>query len=197
MENALVSRPFEAPSTAQKERDLVERYRRADPEAFDEFYRQFSAMIYNLCLRQSGAPETAQDLSQEIFLKIFRSLARFRSQSSLKTWAYRIAINHCRSRRGRRRLEAVSLTRDDGEVIDVADPRRGPEDRALAASESERLARALLDVEPRFREAVVLRDLEDLNYQEIAEVLRVPIGTVRSRIARGRDQLRQILEGVS
>jgi RNA polymerase sigma-70 factor (ECF subfamily) len=185
---------LEPASQAQRERDLVERHRRGEREAFEEYYAAHAGLIYNLTLRQSGDPELARDLSQEILLKAFRGLARFRGGSSLKTWTYRICINHCRSRLGRRRPPMQSLQCEDGREQDVVDPQRGPEENLIADEEARRLGSALPRLEGAFREAVVLRDLEGLSYQEIADVLAVPIGTVRSRIARGREQLRQALQ---
>lgn len=185
---------LEPASQAQRERDLVERHRRGEPEAFEEYYANHAGLIYNVTLRQCGDPEQARDLSQEILLKAFRGLARFRGVSSLKTWTYRICLNHCRSRLGRRRPPMVSLQAEDGREQELEDPQRGPEANLLADEASRRLAAALPEVDAAFREAIVLRDLEDLSYQEIADVLGVPIGTVRSRIARGREQLRRVLQ---
>jgi RNA polymerase sigma-70 factor (ECF subfamily) len=184
---------LEPASQAQRERDLVERHRRGEREAFEEYYCAHAGLIYNLTLRHCGDPELARDLSQEILIKAFRGLARFRGASSLKTWTYRICINHCRSRLGRRRPAMQSLQDEDGRDREVVDLERGPEETALAHEESRRLAAALPQVDAAFREAVVLRDLEGLSYQEIAALLGVPIGTVRSRIARGREQLREAL----
>jgi RNA polymerase sigma-70 factor (ECF subfamily) len=190
-----LSAPLEAPSASQFERDLVARHRRGDPEAFDEYYRMFAGLIYNLTLRQCGDPEVAHDLSQEVLIRVYRSLGRFRGQSSLKTWTYRVCLNLCRSKLGRRRLATLPLERDDGSLREVADETPSPEAKAIALAERELLSSTLPLVDLAFREAVVLRDLEDLSYQEIAEILGVPIGTVRSRIARGREQLRQLMLG--
>lgn len=175
--------------------DLVARHRYGDEEAFTEIYQRYATMVYNLSLRLSGSPDEASDLTQEIFLRIFRHLAKFRGSSSLKTWIYRVALNHCRSRLGRKRPAPQPLTGPEGETVrEIPDPRRSPEDRAVAAAESRLVAAALARLPRRFAEAVTLRDIEDLTYQEIAEVLQVRIGTVRSRIARGRERLRQVLE---
>jgi len=176
----------------QTDLDLVERFRYGDNEAFEEIYRRFDTMVYNLSLRMAGDPEDAADLTQEIFLRIFRHLGKFRGRSTLKTWIYRIALNHCNSRLGRRRRWLLPLNEEAPET--VVETRRGPEDRALAEDAGRLVALALKQVKPVFREAVVLRDLEELSYEEIAGILRVRIGTVRSRIARGREALRQILE---
>jgi len=175
--------------------DLVDRYKYGDEQAFEEIYQRYATMVYNLCFRLSGNPDEASDLSQEVFVRIFRHLAKFRGGSTLKTWIYRVTLNHCRSRLGRKRPEPQPLTGPEGETVrEIEDPRRNPEDRAVAESEGRLVAAALARLPGRFREAVTLRDLEDLSYQEIAAILRVRIGTVRSRIARGRERLRDVLE---
>lgn len=185
-----------APS-ANPDLDLAERHCNGDPEAFEEVYRRYCGMVYNLAYRMSGSGATAEDLSQEIFLRVFRHLERFKGHSSLKTWVYRVALNLCRSRLGRSRLQTRPLREEsaDGEEgVEVIDPSRDPEELAMAHNLGRHVSRALTGVKPVFREAVVLRDLEGLSYEEIAEILEVRIGTVRSRIARGRERLREILE---
>jgi RNA polymerase sigma-70 factor (ECF subfamily) len=175
--------------------ELVERHRCGDARAFNEVYARFEEMVYNLAFRLSGNYEEAADLTQEIFLRVYRHLGSFGGRSSLKTWIYRIAVNHCRDRLSRWRplTQPIGEEPGEGEVV-YADPARGPEELAMAADEGRRVAAGLARLQPSFREAVVLRDIEGLSYEEIAEVLGVRIGTVRSRIARGRDQLRVLLE---
>lgn len=175
------------------DRTLVERHLWGDPAAFEELYRAHAEMVYNLALRLSGDPEGALDLSQEVFLRIHRHLPKFRGRSSLKTWIYRVTVNHCRSRLRRRRPSTRPLAAEEERLAGLADPRRGPEERALADDAGRRLAAALAELPAKLREAVVLRDLEGLEYEEIARVLGVRIGTVRSRIARGRSRLREVL----
>lgn len=174
---------------------LIERHRSGDLQAFDEVYERFGEMVYNLAARLAGNREEAADLTQEIFLRVFRHLGSFGGRSTLKTWVFRIAINHCRDRLSRRHPAMQSIDAENGESgVGLADPARGPEDLAVAADEGRRVATGLTRIPAVFREAVVLRDLEGLSYDEIAEVLGVRVGTVRSRIARGRDQLRTLLE---
>lgn len=175
--------------------ELVERHRCGDAQAFDEVYARFEGMVYNLAFRLSGSPEEAADLTQEVFLRVYRHLGSFGGRSSLKTWIFRIAINHCRDRLSRWRPLTMPIgeATGDGEVA-YPDPARGPEELAVAADEGRRVAAGLSRLPHAFREAVILRDIEGLSYEEIAEVLGVRIGTVRSRIARGRDQLRALLE---
>lgn len=183
------------PADRSAERTLAERHRWGDASAFEEIYRDHAEMVYNLALRLSGDPDLASDLSQEVFLRVYRHLGKFRGRSSLKTWIYRITINHCRSRLARRRLPTRSLDAEPDRLDHVADPGRGPEERAMARDAGRVLEAALAELPVSFREAVVLRDLEGLAYEEIAEVLGTRIGTVRSRIARGRRALREVLTG--
>ena len=179
--------------------ELVRRHRVGDAQAFDEIYHRFDQMVYNLALRLSGDSDQAADLTQEIFLRVFRYIGQFRGGSSLKTWIFRIAVNHCRSCLGRKHLPMQPLAEEQAEEetkgVVIADPGRGPEELAVAADEGRRVAAGLAQLPESFRVAVVLRDLEGLSYEEIADVLGVRIGTVRSRIARGREQLRTFLEG--
>jgi RNA polymerase sigma-70 factor (ECF subfamily) len=175
------------------ERTLAERHRWGDASAFEEVYRDHAEMVFNLALRLAADPDRASDLSQEVFLRVHRHLGKFRGRSSMKTWIYRITINHCRSRLARRRFATRSLDSDEALAERVADPARGPEERAMAGDAGRVLEAALAELPVPFREAVVLRDLEGLAYEEIAEVLGARIGTVRSRIARGRSALREVL----
>lgn len=175
--------------------DLAQRHAYGDPEAFEEVYQRYAAMVYNLALRMAGDPTMAEDLAQDVFLRVHRHLARFNGRSTLKTWIYRVAINQCRSKLGRRRWPTRPLAdENEGEGVHLVDSSRGPEEISLAQDAARRVSEGLAKIGPKFREAVVLRDLEGLSYQEIADVLGVRIGTVRSRIARGRDRLRAVLE---
>lgn len=187
-----------APARSQ-ESDWVRRHRAGDATAFDEVYRQFGRMVFGVALRLTGDAEDAADLAQEVFLRIHRHLGRFRAGSSLRTWIYRITLNRCRSHLRRRRPlllrwfgGAESEEGDDRGAV-IEDPGRGPEELAAAHDAGLQIERALRLLPAVYREAVVLRDLDELSYEEIAAVLRLPLGTVRSRIARGRDRLRRLL----
>lgn len=175
--------------------DLATRHRYGDAEAFEEVYERFARMVFNLALRMAGDFEQAEDLTQEIFVRVFRHLGKFNGRSTLKTWIYRITLNHCRSKLGWRSLPTRPLAEEnEGEGAELVDERRGPEERALAGDVGRRVDRAIRQLKLHFREAVVLCDIEGLSYDEIAHVLNIRIGTVRSRIARGRDRLRILLE---
>ena len=171
------------------ERTLAERHRWGDASAFEEIYRDHAEMVYNLALRLVRRPRprlpTCRRRSSSASTGTSASSA---GRSSLKTWIYRITINHCRSRLARRRFATRSLDTDEPRPLGRAAcpiPRRGPEERAMAGDAGRVLEAALAELPAAFREAVVLRDLEGLAYEEIAEVLGARIGTVRSRIARG------------
>ena len=174
--------------------DLATRHGYGDETAFEEVYRRFAGMVYNLCFRMAGWAEEAEDLAQEVFLRIHRHLGRFNGRSSLKTWIYRVTLNHCRSKLSRKRYPTAPLAEEVEEGgVHLEATGRGPEEQSLAQDAARRVAAGLVRVKPKYREAVILRDIEGLAYDEIAEVLGVRIGTVRSRIARGRDQLRLAL----
>jgi RNA polymerase sigma-70 factor (ECF subfamily) len=183
---------FAASAVHDLDVELVERYRVGDHAAFEEVYSRHEAMVFNLALRLSGSAEEAADLTQEIFLRVYRHLGSFRGQSALKTWLFRIALNHCRQRLSRFRplVQPVDESDPEGGGLVLTDPGRGPEELAAAAEQGRLVAKALGRLHPVFREAVILRDLEGMSYQEIADVMGVRVGTVRSRIARGREQLR-------
>lgn len=176
------------------DRDLVDQVRYGEPEAFDELYRRFSDMVFNLALRLAGDRQLAEDLSQEVFLRVYRHVGGFQGRASVKTWVYRVALNTCRSRlarRGRRRRVVRAV--DDEALARVPAGGPGPEERAAEDERRRRLERAVSELPLVFRTAVVLRDVEGLAYEEIADVLGVRIGTVRSRIARGRARLQERL----
>lgn len=160
--------------------------------------------LYNVVLRMVGNPDDALDIVQEAFLKAYRSLDRFKGESGVYTWLYRIAVNTALSFR---RSAAVQMSRssvslDDNPRGDDPDSKREVPDStydgsagAQRSETQEHITRAITELEPELRTVVVLRDIEDLSYEEIAEILEVPRGTVKSRLHRGRLALREKLEG--
>jgi RNA polymerase sigma-70 factor (ECF subfamily) len=174
---------------------LAERHRYGDEKAFEEVYARYGPMIHNLSLRMAGDSSDAADLTQEIFLRVYRHLGKFKGRSSLKTWIFRVGLNCCRSRLRRRSLLRARFPEADVRQLDnVEDLSRSPESRAMAADSASQVTAALARLPLVYREAVVLRDIQGLSYLEIAEVAGVRVGTVRSRIARGRLRLREFLE---
>jgi RNA polymerase sigma-70 factor, ECF subfamily len=181
---------------------LAEALRAGSEEAYEQLVARFQQPVYNLVFRLLADPGESSDVVQEVFLKIFRNIATFRSQSSLKTWIYRIAVNEVHNYRRwfyRHRRQEVVLD-DEGEGgrnfgDTVPDRGRSPYDYALNGEKRVMIEDALARINPAFRAAVVLRDVEDLSYEEIADILEVSLGTVKSRITRGREAMRRQLEG--
>jgi RNA polymerase sigma-70 factor, ECF subfamily len=183
---------------------VTEGLQRVDTKAglsFEELFDRYSSMVFSLVFQILGDREEALDISQEVFLTIFRKLDSFRGESSLKTWIYSIAV-HRASNRFRwwnrlRRRGSVSLEEllDKGAEPDFcASTNSGfqsPEDALLAEEERTEIQRLLLDLPVQQRIALVLRDIEGLSYEEIAESMKISLGTVKSRIARGRDILKR------
>lgn len=182
---------------------FVEKLRAGDAAAFETLVDRYSGDIYALLYRLTENAEEAADLTQDTFLKALRSLGGFRGDSGLKTWLFRIAINESRNRfrwwKRRRREATISLDAMMGTgertVSDtLADSGQSPEDTALANEREYALKATLLDLADVYREAVILCDIEGLSYEETAAALGVGIGTVKSRISRGREELRRRLK---
>jgi RNA polymerase sigma-70 factor, ECF subfamily len=185
---------------------LTEALREGAEWAYEALLRRFQQPVYALALRLVDSPAEACDVVQEVFLKVFRCIASFRGQSSLKTWVYRITVNEAHNSRRwsfRHRRKEVELdasgppgapdSRSWGDTI--PDNGVSPYDEALNRERRAIIEAALERVSPVFRAAVVLRDMSDLSYEEIAEVLGLSLGTVKSRIMRGREALRRELTG--
>jgi RNA polymerase sigma-70 factor (ECF subfamily) len=192
---------FEARSVeSHYEASLLARLQARELEAFEDLVAHFERPVYLLCLRLLGDGEEARDAAQETFLKVYKGLAGFRGDSGLKTWIYRIAINQAMNQqrwwRRRHRDETVSLDLSRGESESTLEnllPNGGqsPEQQAIASERERRLMQALGEIKKDYRVALVLREIEELSYEEIAETLAISIGTVKSRIARGREELRR------
>jgi len=186
-------------SAAQREdEELVRRLRAGDEAAYENLLSRFQQQVYNLAYRLLNDAGDASDVVQEVFLKIFRNVGHFRRQSSLKTWIYRITVNEAHNQRRwffRHRSREVGLDDEPDQVRtrNVPDSERSPFDCTFDREKHELIENALARINPLFRETVVLRDVEDLTYEEIAEVLQISLGTVKSRILRGREALRQEL----
>jgi RNA polymerase sigma-70 factor (ECF subfamily) len=169
-------------------------------EAYEELIDRYEQQLYSMVYRLLGNQMDAADVVQEVFLKVFRTINSFREQSSLRTWIYRIAVNETHNHRrwfARHCRCEVSMEEDRAERHNpleyAADPGRSPFDQVLESENKTLLERALARINPVFRTAVVLRDIQNLSYEEIAEILQVSLGTVKSRILRGREALRREL----
>ena len=194
---------IEVRSTAEDK--FLERLQRGETAAFERLVAERSADVFALLFRLTSDAEEARDLTQETFLRAFQSICRFRGDSSLRTWLYRIAINQARNRwrwwRRRRRDMTLSLDATDDQreqplsATLASAASASPENEAEAKEREGQLREALNGLRRSYREAVVLRDVEGFSYDEIAVMLQISIGTVKSRISRGRLELRRKLEG--
>lgn len=189
-------------STDSDDLRLVESLRSGAEPAYEELLVRFQQPVYALALRLLDDPSEASDVVQEVFLKVFRNIGAFRGQSSLKTWMYRITVNEAHNARRwffRHRRREVELDSEPEETRRwkeiIPDNCLSPFDVAFEREQHVRLEAALEKISPTFREAVVLRDITDMSYEEIAEILGVSLGTVKSRILRGREALRLELVG--
>jgi len=181
---------------------LIESLRAGTDTAYEELLTRFQQPVYTLALRLLNDPSEAADVVQEVFLKIFRNIGSFRGQSTLKTWIYRITVNEAHNARRwffRHRRREVELDNEPEESRNwkeiIPDRGRSPYEVALDGEQHLMIEAALKQINPIFRDAVVLRDITDLSYEEIAEILGVSLGTVKSRILRGREALREELAG--
>ncbi len=190
------------PLTKEEERRLVRRLRRRDERAFTELVKHFQTPVYNVTFRMMGNNrEEALDVSQEVFVTIFRAIEGFRGDSKLSTWIYRIAVNHCRNRikylvrrkRGRHdALDDIQETRvsgGDAFASGIAMP-----DKELEGREAERVLKSAIEqLDPEQREVLVLRDIQGMTYDEIASATGAKAGTVKSRLHRARTALQGAL----
>jgi len=180
---------------------LVSALSRGSEDAYEILIERYQQPVYNLVCRLLNNPSDGPDIVQEVFLKVFRNIGAFRGSSSLKTWVYRIAVNEAYNHRRwfcRHQRKEVALSLGEGTPTyaqNMSDPGRSPFQQAADHETRALVEQALEKLNPKFRAAVVLRDIEDLSYEDIATVLGVSLGTVKSRITRGREALRRILEG--
>ena len=179
------------------EKILIGRVLEGDHEAFAELVKRHETQVYNLCLRMSGNPEDARDLSQEAFLKAWRGLRFYQFESAFSTWLYRLTSNVCIDfLRSRKRRPSVSLTVDEEEPVEmeVEDSSPTPEEQVLHREQQYAVAKAMEQLEDEFRQVLTLRVIHDLPYEEIAEIMDLKVGTVKSRLARARMKLKKLLE---
>jgi RNA polymerase sigma-70 factor (ECF subfamily) len=181
----------------EQDLELLKRCLIGDNSAWEILLRAYTRKLYNLCYRFTGRTDEAEDLTQEIFVKVYQTLRTFdAAQGAFPTWLNRVARNHLVDHYRRTRKDRVTSSLEDELETLEEKPSVGAE--AVGQVESrerkEVLQQALNRLSPDLREAVVLRDLHDLDYQEIAQVLGVPQGTVKSRINRGRLELARVLK---
>ena len=189
---------------ANEEARLVERLVARDERAFNALVRMYEGRVYALILRMMGARAEAEDLAQEVFVQVFKAIASFRGESRLSTWIYRIAINICKNRlkylrtrhEGRQEdLERLQERASQDELPGVHLAHVDRPDETMSGRQLGNIVQdAIVQLDSGFRECLVLRDVEDLSYEEIARITGLAEGTVKSRIHRARAQLKELVE---
>jgi RNA polymerase sigma-70 factor (ECF subfamily) len=186
------------PRLPQQDRALVKAFQAGDKASFDELVLKHKDRLFNLCLRFLGDYQEANDSAQEVFVKVYRSLKRFRFESAFSTWLYRIAVNTCKNKlksseyRHRKKMVHLDNPGDTG-ALEIRDETRSP---LLELEKKERLnliRRAIDSLPPEQKMVVVLRDIEGVSYEDIAHITGYSLGTVKSRLSRARLDLRKKL----
>ncbi|MGH9817505.1 MAG: RNA polymerase sigma factor, partial [Candidatus Acidiferrales bacterium] len=182
----------------QQDAQLVQQCLRGDTPAWEELVRRHTRRIYNLCYRFTSNRQEAEDMTQEVFLRVYKTLGSYRAvHGGFTTWMTSVTrnllIDHYR-RTKRDRLTDSLDDEESGHTEQIPSQFRTPDQMAMAGQLGEQVQRALGKLSPDLREAVILRDLQGLEYREIQDVLQVPEGTVKSRINRGRIELARLLE---
>jgi RNA polymerase sigma-70 factor (ECF subfamily) len=185
---------------ALEDHRLLSALQAGEERAYEQLIERFQTPVFNLAYRLLNDQSDAADVLQEVFIKIFRNVATFRGESSLRTWVYRIAVNESHNRRRwlfRHRKGETGLDEnwEDSEVREkpLKDHGETPYDFTMNREAQALLEEGLAALNPVFRAVLVLREVEEMSYEEIAAILEVSIGTVKSRIVRGRDALRKYL----
>jgi RNA polymerase sigma-70 factor (ECF subfamily) len=181
-----------------EEQRLVESGQRGDVDAFNQLVRLYESRVYNLCYRMLGDRDGAADVAQDTFISAYRNLGKFRG-GQFRSWLLRIATNACydvlraRKRRPATSLDALRQPDDDGAGFDLADQGEAPDDLALRRELGAAIQRGLAELPEDQRVVIILSDVEGMAYEEIAAVTGANLGTVKSRLSRGRARLRDIL----
>jgi RNA polymerase sigma-70 factor, ECF subfamily len=174
---------------------LIKRFKEGETSAFEGLVIKYQDRIYNLCRYMLRNAEDAEDAAQDSFLKAYRNLQRFTPHNSFYTWLYRIAVNTCLDHQKKPFFESLFRQSEDGDefiavpLMDELSPERIYESKQIRLA----LQTALRKLSPKLRAVIILREIEGLSYEEIAQVIDASIGTVKSRIARARDELRALM----
>lgn len=177
------------------ETQLIEKASKGDISAFEELISIHQKMVYNYCYRMSGDLHDAEDLTQEVFLKAYRGLANFKGKSKFSTWIYRIAYNTCIDRHRKKKSADTNMVfiDDEDEYRQLVSDNHIPEDELLIKEKQEIVQKCIESLRPEYRSVIILRDIQNYTYAEIAAMLDMPLGTVKSYISRGRSALRESL----
>lgn len=185
-----------------EDKKLIEKAAGGDVEAFEKIIEEYQNIVYSIALRMSGNETDAFDMAQEVFIKLYRNLSKFDGRSKLSTWIYRVASNTCldelkkrkRIRDNTKSLNEEFETADDNVVLEIKDTKPLPEEEIENSEIKETLNSAILKLSDQHKEVIILRDIEGFSYEEIADITKNSVGTVKSRLSRARAALRKILK---
>jgi RNA polymerase sigma-70 factor (ECF subfamily) len=189
--------PAQKDSFSPSDEELIERFQQGDVYAFELIVKRYKDQLLNFIYRFVGNHEQAEDILQETFLRVYRKRHAYRRVAKFSTWIYTIAGNLARTelrKRKRRRLFSISDIGIDDKDYEVADDEFNPEAHLDTILHDEVIQAEINKLSPKFREVIILRDIQELSYEEISKILRVPIGTVKSRVNRARLRLQSRLK---
>jgi len=176
------------------EMQLLEQAKAGNLRAFEELVSSYEKKIYNYCLRMTNSREDAEDLTQEVFVRVYKNIKSFKGGSQLSTWIYRIAHNICIDRYRKSKASVVSLNQpkgeDDEREIDLPSGSPSPEEHVIRGEQQKLLLNCISRLKPEYQTVIILRDIQHFSYEEIAGILNLPLGTVKSHINRARAALR-------
>lgn len=180
---------------------LIEKARNGDMESFENLIKQSEKIVYNIAYRMMNHCEDVKDISQEVFIKVYKNLKNFDGKSSFSTWIYRIAVNTCidemRKRKGKQTVSIEEESQqEDGGIMkkQISAQTETPEEDYIKKEQQKELLLAVEELSPSHKTVLTLRDLEGFSYSEIAEITETSVGTVKSRLSRAREQLKNKLE---
>jgi RNA polymerase sigma-70 factor (ECF subfamily) len=176
--------------------NLIENFKKGDSSAFGEIVLKYQDKVYNLCRHMLGNVEDAEDAAQDVFLKAYQALPKFQPDASLFTWLYHIATNTCIDYKKKPIFESLFGDSGEGEKLihDRASDAPSPEKLYQSKQIDEALQKSLGKLSPKLRAIIILKEIEELSYEEIADTLEISMGTVKSRIARAREELQKLMQ---
>jgi len=179
--------------------DLIERFQNGDLYAFDLIVKRYKNQLMNFVYRFLGNSEEAEDLVQETFLRVYRNRRAYQKVAKFSTWIYTIAGNLAKTelrKRKRRKFFSISDLGYNEKDYDISDEAYNPEKDVDSRMKEEIIHREINDLSPKFRQVILLRDVQQLSYEEISQIVKIPLGTVKSRVNRGRLKLQERLKGL-